>query len=184
MSVDLFLVRHAQDRPHPDGTRRLTAHGQNQARGLGVWLAGLDADALLCSDLPRARETADLMSAGLKIPPPRTDEPRLREVEGEASDLPPRLRRRRDGADPWTSFVRDVGAVIGDVTRRYVGGSIVLVCHTGVFDAVLELAARSGGRVEVHVDPAGVSHWRFRPGCREGEWLLLGHNVHPASGRV
>lgn len=184
MSTDLYLVRHAQDGPTGEGSRRLTELGQDQARDLGTWLAGLAVDALLSSDLPRARETADLMLAGLATPPPRSYEPRLREVEGSPSDLPPRLRRRPDGGDSWTSFVRGVGDVVGDATRQYAGGRVILVCHSGVFDAVLEIATSSRGRAEVSVDPAGVSHWRFRPGCPEGEWLLLGHNLHPSGGRA
>lgn len=177
MSTDLYLVRHGHDQPAEDGTRRLTSLGRYQARGLGVWLARLPVDALLCSDLPRARETADLMCEGLDGGLLRIDEPRLREVDGSADDVPPRLRRSRDGADPWTSFARGVADVVGLVTQRFADGCVVLVCHSGAFDAVLELTARSEGRLEVHVDHAGVAHWRSRPGCPQGEWLLLGHNL-------
>jgi phosphohistidine phosphatase SixA len=59
--VRLYLVRHAEAaRGEPDDLRPLTAAGRDAARALGARLAakGVRPDAVLCSPLLRARETA------------------------------------------------------------------------------------------------------------------------------
>jgi phosphohistidine phosphatase len=69
----LVIVRHAEAAAgHPDELRPLTAEGRAQARLLGEQLRrdGLDPDAIVCSPLLRARETA----AALGLGEPRVDE--------------------------------------------------------------------------------------------------------------
>jgi phosphohistidine phosphatase len=57
--VRLFVVRHAQAAPgDPDAMRPLTAQGREVARAVGAQLAATQPDAVLCSPLLRARETA------------------------------------------------------------------------------------------------------------------------------
>lgn len=56
----LFVVRHAEAAPgEPDALRPLTSAGRAAARMLGERLAEASPDAVLCSPLLRARETAD-----------------------------------------------------------------------------------------------------------------------------
>ena len=56
----LFLVRHAEAAAgEPDALRPLTPAGRALARTLGEQLAAEQLDAVLCSPLLRARETAD-----------------------------------------------------------------------------------------------------------------------------
>jgi phosphohistidine phosphatase len=58
--VRLFLVRHAEAAPgDPDALRPLTAAGRAVARSLAGRLAAEHPDAVLCSPLLRARETAE-----------------------------------------------------------------------------------------------------------------------------
>jgi phosphohistidine phosphatase SixA len=55
----LILVRHGEAAPgEPDELRPLTRAGRDAARELGERLAGERPDAVLCSPLIRARETA------------------------------------------------------------------------------------------------------------------------------
>lgn len=61
----LYLVRHAEAAPgEPDALRPLTAAGREQARVLGELFAehGVQPDAVLCSPLLRARETATIVA--------------------------------------------------------------------------------------------------------------------------
>jgi phosphohistidine phosphatase len=70
--VRLFLVRHAEAAPgEPDALRPLTTAGRASARELGGRLASEEPDAVLCSPLLRARETADAIAraAGLTAEP-------------------------------------------------------------------------------------------------------------------
>jgi phosphohistidine phosphatase len=66
----LVIVRHAEAAAgHPDELRPLTANGRAQARRLGDDLrdAGVVPDAVVCSPLLRARETATELRMGEPI---------------------------------------------------------------------------------------------------------------------
>jgi phosphohistidine phosphatase len=70
--VRIFLVRHAEAAPgEPDDLRPLTAEGKAAARDLAEKLAAQKPDAVVCSPLLRARETADLIAraAGIEAEP-------------------------------------------------------------------------------------------------------------------
>ena len=69
----LVIVRHAEAAAgHPDELRTLTPEGREQARRLGDRLraAGIAPDAVVCSPLLRARETA----SGLGLGEPEIDD--------------------------------------------------------------------------------------------------------------
>jgi phosphohistidine phosphatase len=75
--LNLYLIRHADAVPRDvptmaDEDRPLTELGHRQARALGEALAarGVQFDVILCSPLPRARETAEGLLAGLAEPKP------------------------------------------------------------------------------------------------------------------
>jgi phosphohistidine phosphatase len=68
----IFLVRHAEAASgEPDDLRPLTAEGKAAARNLAEKLAAHKPDAVVCSPLLRARETADLIAraAGIEAEP-------------------------------------------------------------------------------------------------------------------
>jgi phosphohistidine phosphatase len=61
--VRIFLVRHAEAAPgEPDALRPLTDEGRAAARALGEKLAAQHPDAVLCSPLLRARQTAEAIA--------------------------------------------------------------------------------------------------------------------------
>ena len=71
--MTILLMRHAQPVPagpdHPDQARYLTAEGRSRSTVMGVAVAGergiAAPDAVLCSPLARAVQTAELFSAAL-----------------------------------------------------------------------------------------------------------------------
>jgi len=68
----IFLVRHAEAAAgDPDELRPLTAEGKAAARALGERLAAQKPDAVVCSPLLRARETAEQIAraAGVEVEP-------------------------------------------------------------------------------------------------------------------
>jgi phosphohistidine phosphatase len=72
-AMRLVIVRHAEAAAgHPDELRALTPEGREQARRLGERLRGegIAPDAVVCSPLLRARETA----AALGLGEPEVDE--------------------------------------------------------------------------------------------------------------
>jgi len=63
-------VRHAEAAAgEPDAVRPLTAEGREQARALGEKLAAHGLDAVVCSPLLRARETAELIARAAGVEP-------------------------------------------------------------------------------------------------------------------
>jgi phosphohistidine phosphatase len=66
--VRVFIVRHAEAAPgDPDATRPLTSSGREVAREVGEQLAREHPDAVLCSPLLRARETAGLIARAARL---------------------------------------------------------------------------------------------------------------------
>lgn len=63
----IVLLRHGHYDPDDGG--RLTPIGREQARFAGIHLASFRFDAVWSSTLPRARETADIVSGGLSLAP-------------------------------------------------------------------------------------------------------------------
>jgi len=82
--VRLYLVRHAEAaQGEPDDLRPLTAAGRDAARALGERLAAeAQVDAVLCSPLLRARETAAELARALGCEP----EPDERLAPGATAD--------------------------------------------------------------------------------------------------
>ncbi|HET9818195.1 MAG TPA: histidine phosphatase family protein [Rhodanobacteraceae bacterium] len=74
---ELLLLRHAEALSAGPDTRdvdrRLSPHGEAQARAAGTWLAGrlVAPDVVLCSPARRARMTLDGVGESLPMPAPR-----------------------------------------------------------------------------------------------------------------
>jgi phosphohistidine phosphatase len=75
--LHFYVIRHGDAVPHgdpgyADDDRPLTELGRRQSRALGEALTnhGVRFDVILCSPLPRARETADGVIEGLADPKP------------------------------------------------------------------------------------------------------------------
>jgi phosphohistidine phosphatase len=144
----LYVVRHAIAAPqgpeYPDDSKRpLTERGTTRFRKVvdGLVELGVDADVILSSPFVRARETADILSSGLRGHPAVVETTSL--VPGATyEDLLAELRRHARanavvlvGHDP----------TIGEIAARLVGS-------TGRFDF------KKGGvcRIDVgHLPPGG-----------------------------
>ncbi|MGW7259917.1 histidine phosphatase family protein [Streptomyces sp. NPDC054834] len=186
-------MRHAEDssRPAPpDGDQRcLTWTGLRQAAATARWLAAREVTEIRTSSLLRARQTAAVVAeeTGLAL----CKDPRLDEVRTGPSgaSLPP-PRERRDAAHPpdtesWPAFLGRVQDCVDDLCRNPdPERRIVLVTHSGFFDALHELIGGQGNKMELQVDHAAVTHWQYRPGCAAGTWLLLCHNLTPCPGET
>jgi probable phosphoglycerate mutase len=133
----------------------LNDRGREQAAELARQLAGIRFHAVYSSDLARARETAEIVSAttGLAV----VVDPALREIDvGEWRGLPtPEIearfadgyRRHAGGGDGWehgethaAMSVRVVDA-IGRIAAAHPGGDVLCVVHGGVMRALVAHAA-------------------------------------------
>jgi serine/threonine-protein phosphatase PGAM5 len=86
----LVLVRHGQ---YDQATGKLTPLGRRQALASAAALKGVHFDAIHCSTLPRARETAELMKRALRSRSPIQASTLLRE---RIPTPVPGLTQRRD----------------------------------------------------------------------------------------
>ncbi len=157
--TDLFLVRHGEtvwhrtNRYAGSSDVELSHRGRRQAATLARWAAAAGLDALWCSELRRARETARPCAdaSGLEL---RVDS-RLNEVafgQGEgltAKEIRQRFPRAADafqtdpvahplpgGEDPKRATSRAL-ASLEEITRAYPQGRVLIVTHNSLIRLVL-----------------------------------------------
>ncbi|ADU39174.1 histidine phosphatase family protein [Variovorax paradoxus] len=161
-TTDIILIRHGETawnrelrfQGHADVP--LNDIGHEQARRIGLRLAGETAQHLISSDLMRAQQTA--APAALQLSLPVVTSAGLREqyfgiVEGMRSDeiqsLHPRaweewLEFREDHAMPEGETAREfharIVAALGTIATAHKGQHLVVVTHGGVLDMVWRTA--------------------------------------------
>jgi probable phosphoglycerate mutase len=157
----LILVRHgestwnAEHRLQGQLDPPLSERGREQSRALGGIVDGIPSERVVCSDLGRARETAELM--GLR---PRRFDPRWREIDvgswggrtaaeidAEGDELTNWRggRRRAPDGEAWDAFSARIVGVLDELLA--VGGPWVVVSHGGCVRVVV-----------AHLTGAGVLH--------------------------
>lgn len=147
----LCLVRHGQTDWNLAGRYQgqsdvpLNASGRAQAHALAKQLKGQPLVAICTSDLERAKETAEIIGAFLRLPV--TLEPRLREInQGEWEGQLVEVIKARY-AELWQQRILDpagirppggetvqevatrVHAALDDITAHHPGASILIVSH-------------------------------------------------------
>jgi probable phosphoglycerate mutase len=173
----LLLARHGETdwnrerRWQGHAATALNETGREQARALAKELAAEPPDAVYSSDLPRSRETAEIVAAELRLDVRL--EPRLREVDvGEWSGLtwaevevrfPDGARERLAGGTGWTqgeefdSMAARVVRALCEIGAGHEGERVLVVTHGGPIAAAW-LAC--GGSFE---DRPSVSNCHVQP---------------------
>lgn len=168
---ELWLIRHAESawnamglwQGHADPA--LSARGRAQAQALAETLVGEGIEALVASDLRRARETACALAAALGLEP--LHDPRLRErdlgawsglttpqIAGRWPDELARLRARDPDFRPGGGeSIRDVvaraGAFFRELAARPGPARWAVVTHGGVIRALRPSVAAPVGNAEI-----------------------------------
>jgi probable phosphoglycerate mutase len=163
-AATLLLIRHgetgwnAQGRIQGHRDTDLSERGRRQAQVLARYLAaaGTPIDAVVASDLARARQTAEPLAAVLGLP--LAIDPRLRErgfglFEGhtyeEAEARWPNeyaIWRRRDagyavpGGESYLQTRARTLESLHDIAARHGGATVAVVTHGGVLDVVYRAA--------------------------------------------
>ena len=183
--IRLLLVRHgltdwnAQERFLGQSDIGLNAAGLRQAHALGRRLAGESWDRLVCSDLLRARKTAEVVQAahGQEAGEGLCSEPRLREISfGAWEGLTYRQIQGRapqamqdwqadlvNQAPPQGENLRQlagrVQAVFDELRQDAAPKSLLLVAHGGPLQVLvcLALGLPPGTYWQFHIAPASLS---------------------------
>lgn len=164
LSIEITFVRHAETDANAagvwqgQGNHLLSTRGEAQARALKERLRGKEFDAVLCSDLPRTMQTAEL--AGLDATP----DPAWREIDigrwegltrDEVHELYPEesaaMREgrpvRMGGGESWEGFSQRIAVALRDLIARTPAGSRVLVMtHGGSVHSVVGSGLQFTGR--------------------------------------
>jgi XTP/dITP diphosphohydrolase len=156
--AQFVLIRHAesiwnaQERWQGQADPPLSARGVAQAEAVARALAQERADRLLCSDLQRARQTAEIVGRVLGLAP--SGDPRLRELDvgrwagltrGEIEALDPEPLRRFEAEDPEVragggesraEIRARVRGAFRELARAHAGERLIVVTHLGVVRAL------------------------------------------------
>jgi len=154
--LELYLARHGQTdwnlkkKIQGSTDNKLNATGQDQARALGVKLAGVALDAVYTSGLVRAKETAAIAVPGLAATAlPALNERSFGKFEGIAEDkadpaLLEEFKARSadpedslDGGESLASQAERVAAAVAEIRAAHPSGRILIVSHGGVTPLIL-----------------------------------------------
>jgi probable phosphoglycerate mutase len=201
----LYLIRHGQALVNVEpiiggmkGDRGLTALGVEQACRLRDRLAAtgeIQADFLLASSLPRARQTAEIIAPALGIPANLDDDLQELRVGEEGDGLTLEEYKRRFGwvdleADPfrpvdphgesWATFMLRVARSLTRITREHTGKTIAIVCHGGVIDgSFLHFFGMNGFAVPsagFYTQNTSITYWRQSTHHDHLRWTLMRYN--------
>jgi len=153
-STDLILIRHGETdwnrelrfQGHIDVPLNDTGH--EQARRLGLRMAGEAVDVLFCSDLLRTQQTAAPAAQQLSLTP--ITQAALREqnfgvVEGMRAEEIQALHPR--AWEDWLEFHEDKGMPQGESTRQF---------HTRILEELGRIATAQAGRKVMVVTHGGA----------------------------
>ncbi len=154
MATHLYLIRHGQaissvERSLADTS--LSPLGIKQAERLRDRLAAtheIRADVLISSTLKRARQTAEIIAPALNVPV-TFDEGIEEWRDGDYQDMTADERqaifrkapmsewpfiRINPTAETWAEFNLRIGTALNNITNKYEGKTIVIVCHGGIIE--------------------------------------------------
>ena len=209
----LYFIRHAQAVVNvtgamggPKGDTGLTELGVTQAEKLRDRLARtqeIQADVLLVSTLPRARQTAEIIAPALGLSPTFDDE--LQELrvgpDGDGLELDdyktrfgwPDIRSNPfipvdPGGESLALFHLRVCVTLDRICVTHTGKTIVCVTHGGVVDAsfvhFMGLGQHMMPKIHFHTHNTSLTHWmHYEPpkvamgeGSTEAFWRLVCYN--------
>ncbi len=205
IQTHLYLIRHGEAVSNVEpiigglrGDGGLTPRGVAQATRLRDRLAAtgeIEADVLIASTFPRARQTAEIIAPALGLP--IVWDPEVQEMRpGEADGLTLDQFRERYGApdfekDPfrplapegesWATFYFRCAAAFDRIAREHEGRRVVIVCHGGVIDnsflyfcGVNPLPRPD---IEFYTRNTSITHWEhFARADRSPRWRLRRYN--------
>jgi probable phosphoglycerate mutase len=175
------------------GCEGLTDRGRGQVETLRDRLAETGelagVDALYASVLPRAIETAELLSPALARPGPHGHGRSVVELVTECGlcELHPGKAdgmtwaeftvEFAPGGESWTGFVNRVAESLDTLAARHSGQLVVVACHAGVIEAsmlakVPVAGGLEGARLQLRTHHASLTTWEID----EGRWRLLAYN--------
>ncbi len=203
--TNLYLVRHGEAWSNVEpiiggmkGDKGLTPLGVSQAERLRDRLmktGEIKADILIASDLPRARQTAEIIAPALGLPirwDPEVEEMRPGDADGMNLDefkakygMPDfrhnPLKPLATNGENWPQFMLRVAMALERIAHEQKGKTVVVVCHGGViegsFSYFMGLSTLAAPRIDFFPHNTSLTHWQRWPRA-DGQfyWRLCGYN--------
>lgn len=154
--MELLWVRHGEPERIAPGTGVranpvLTPLGREQAQRLAEWLEFETIDAIVCSPMQRAVDTATPIAASCRVGIEIVDG--LIEYDSDSDHYIPMEELRLNKDDRWQAMVEGrwdafgaempevfrarIDATVSELITRFAGKRIVAVCHGGVINVAL-----------------------------------------------
>lgn len=201
--MQLYLIRHGDNvlassdkvGGHKDGyiDAGLSALGERQATTLASWLTKQvpHLDSLYTSSLPRAQQTARRLAQAYQVS--ALEDHRLREIgcnrfNGQPwpnDDLPGGFNISKveqpyapvspaKGQESWMNFRNRVALFGSDLITKHQGHTVIVVCHGGVINAMVDNIFNIGPHrfCDVRLAKASVTHFEHVGQPGQETWLL------------
>lgn len=202
--MNLIMIRHGQSYINlnewegGNSDTALTPLGQKQAAALAAWLPKKmpQIDAMYCSTMRRARETAEPLAAAYNMVYHYDD--RLREVGNNrldhtawpSDDLPDysdfwgserpfsSITPERELGESLMHFRVRVGSFIEELTEKHREQTIIAVCHGGVIEVAFDHVNNVGPwrRCEVWTKNTGITRFELVEHPLRETWRLHYHS--------
>lgn len=187
IATHIILIRHGQSLYNREGASisddsGLTELGWRQAHLVAGWLAqNFKADALVCSTLVRARQTAEVIGQRLGLSAawlPGFEETRnsywqeLAQTQDDPLaywDAP--WYPDTHNAPLYTQFRAQIREGLARLLAAYDGKKVVVVAHGGSIGTIIR-SLFGGHHMPIFTENCGVTHLVWQ----EGRWRLLSHN--------
>lgn len=202
--TNLYLIRHgesilAHERHILDimAEDQLTPNGIAQAERLRDRLDAtgeIQADVLLASSFPRARQTAEIIAPALGLPVVLDhDLQEMRpgdnggmywdeyvEQHGRPDPIREPFRRLTPTAENWGQFMLRVATTLHRIAHEHEGKTVVLVCHGGVVDGsligLMGLGTFYRPGFVLEVENTAITHWQHYEQDGVPRWQLVKYN--------
>lgn len=206
--TEVVIVRHGHARYQaegvvggPRGCTGLTGRGQAQARKVAAHLAAEHARepfaALYHSPLPRARQTAEIISSTLDLSAGMRDnlrDPDYGSADGRLwTDVAASVRGEPEdriatpiapGAEAWADYIARATAAIERIVTEHNGQKVMLVAHGETVSAAAYLFCRLPSATRLHAGftttETGVTRWARTPlsplSPHRSVWTCTAHN--------
>ena len=204
----LVLIRHGESRVTVDGLgggpktcSGLSPAGRRQAEALRDRLARtaeLQADVLLSSTMPRARETAEIIAPALGDLEIEQVEDLEERRPGECDGMTWEAYREAYRPEGWTFSIYEplspggesfaefqvrAATALHQVARSLAGRTIVVACHGGIIEASLVAflgLSPSAGSGATHQPNTSITEWSLDPSATPARgvppWKLVRYN--------
>ena len=191
----IYFIRHGESEANANnvccgqGNPPLTEKGKEQAKAARVLVKDVAFDTVFCSDLQRAKQTAEIMldnptchytAEVREILTGHIEGKKRAELNALYPEAYARARTVHDfsefGGESDVAFVERAQRFLDKLAAEEVGERVAVVCHAGFIQRAVQLVMGCPyGEVKLHIENCSVTILRHY----KGKWTLYALNRSP-----